>query len=96
MHEPALPEIVVGIDRISAERGMVIAPVDHAGDGNTHPVIVRSARDEGSARLVVVGDPDAHRSRDRGPQRHRPTAEVDLDDAQLDLARAHRDLRVGP
>ncbi|MFL0579843.1 FAD-binding oxidoreductase [Dietzia sp. 179-F 9C3 NHS] len=37
---PALPELVAGIERIAAERDVQIALVAHAGDGNTHPIIV--------------------------------------------------------
>ncbi len=37
---PALGELVDGIAAISAEREVTIAVVAHAGDGNTHPLIV--------------------------------------------------------
>ncbi|HEX7354478.1 MAG TPA: FAD-linked oxidase C-terminal domain-containing protein [Mycobacteriales bacterium] len=37
---PRLPELVTGIERIAADRGVTIALVAHAGDGNTHPLIV--------------------------------------------------------
>lgn len=52
---PALPELVAGIDRISAEQDVVIALVAHAGDGNTHPIIVLSDDDpERAARAQVA------------------------------------------
>ncbi|GAA3448731.1 FAD-binding oxidoreductase [Dactylosporangium matsuzakiense] len=35
-----LVELIEGIERISAEHGVVVATVGHAGDGNLHPVIV--------------------------------------------------------
>ena len=37
---PALPELVAGIEEISARNDVPIALVAHAGDGNTHPIIV--------------------------------------------------------
>ncbi|KAA0917378.1 FAD-binding protein [Dietzia sp. ANT_WB102] len=37
---PALPRLVAGIEEISARRDVPIALVAHAGDGNTHPIIV--------------------------------------------------------
>jgi len=37
---PALGELVTGIARIAAERELMISVIAHAGDGNTHPLIV--------------------------------------------------------
>lgn len=37
---PALPDLVSGIARISENRGIEIALIAHAGDGNTHPLLV--------------------------------------------------------
>src|SRR5271168_3434 len=37
---PALGELVTGIARIAAERDLMISVIAHAGDGNTHPLIV--------------------------------------------------------
>lgn len=37
---PALPELVAGIEAIAASHEVTIAVIAHAGDGNTHPVIV--------------------------------------------------------
>lgn len=37
---PALPQLVAGIEEISARLDVPIALVAHAGDGNTHPIIV--------------------------------------------------------
>ncbi len=42
---PALPDLVAGIEAISARRDVPIALVAHAGDGNTHPIIVLSDDD---------------------------------------------------
>lgn len=40
-----LPELIDGIAGISRELGVTIAVVAHAGDGNTHPLIVSDAHD---------------------------------------------------
>jgi len=37
---PRLPDLVAGIERIAADRQVTIALIAHAGDGNTHPLIV--------------------------------------------------------
>ena len=42
---PALPRLVAGIEEISARLDVPIALVAHAGDGNTHPIIVLSDDD---------------------------------------------------
>jgi glycolate oxidase len=42
---PALPALVRGIAEIAAQQRTTIAVVAHAGDGNTHPLIVYDARD---------------------------------------------------
>jgi glycolate oxidase len=42
---PALPALVRGIAEIAAQQRTTIAVVAHAGDGNTHPLIVYNARD---------------------------------------------------
>jgi glycolate oxidase len=41
-----LPDLVRGIEAIAAERRVTIAVVAHAGDGNTHPLVVYDAADE--------------------------------------------------
>ncbi|NLD85427.1 MAG: FAD-binding protein [Actinomycetales bacterium] len=43
---PALPDLVAGIEAISAARDVPIALVAHAGDGNTHPIIVLEDDDD--------------------------------------------------
>jgi glycolate oxidase len=45
---PALPALVRGIEKLSAEHEVTIALVAHAGDGNTHPLIVYDAADPAS------------------------------------------------
>ncbi|WP_072807034.1 FAD-binding oxidoreductase [Rhodococcoides yunnanense] len=37
---PALPDLVEGIERISDKYDVLVAVIAHAGDGNTHPLIV--------------------------------------------------------
>jgi glycolate oxidase len=37
---PALPALVRGIEQIAAAQQVTIAVVAHAGDGNTHPIVV--------------------------------------------------------
>jgi glycolate oxidase len=45
---PALPALVRGIEKLSAEHEITIALVAHAGDGNTHPLIVYDGTDPGA------------------------------------------------
>jgi glycolate oxidase len=42
---PALADLVGGVARIAEERGLVISVIAHAGDGNTHPLIVYDPAD---------------------------------------------------
>ncbi|OMC55868.1 FAD-linked oxidase [Mycobacterium sp. IS-836] len=42
---PALGKLVTGIERIAAERELMISVIAHAGDGNTHPLIVYDPAD---------------------------------------------------
>ncbi len=37
---PALADLVSGVEKIAAQHGLVISVIAHAGDGNTHPLIV--------------------------------------------------------
>ncbi|HET9875892.1 MAG TPA: FAD-linked oxidase C-terminal domain-containing protein [Mycobacterium sp.] len=46
---PALADLITGIERIAAERDLTISVIAHAGDGNTHPLIVY---DPGDAAMV--------------------------------------------
>ncbi len=45
---PILPRLLVGIEEIAARRGLEIPVVAHAGDGNTHPIVVHDASDPAS------------------------------------------------
>lgn len=47
---PALPALIEGIERIADKRGVVVAVIAHAGDGNTHPLIVHNPDDEDENR----------------------------------------------
>lgn len=42
---PALADLVGGVARIAAERKLMISVIAHAGDGNTHPLIVADPAD---------------------------------------------------
>jgi glycolate oxidase len=42
---PALGELVGGIERIALERDLMISVIAHAGDGNTHPLILYDPAD---------------------------------------------------
>jgi glycolate oxidase len=42
---PALADLVSGVARIATERGLTISVIAHAGDGNTHPLIVYDPAD---------------------------------------------------
>jgi glycolate oxidase len=46
---PLLPDLVDGVAAIAARSGVEIAVVAHAGDGNTHPIVVYDAADPASA-----------------------------------------------
>ncbi len=46
---PALGHLVTGIARIAAEREVTISVIAHAGDGNTHPLIVYDPADSAMA-----------------------------------------------
>ena len=45
---PQLPALVRGIEQIAAKYAITIAVVAHAGDGNTHPLVVYDATDTDS------------------------------------------------
>jgi D-lactate dehydrogenase (cytochrome)/glycolate oxidase len=42
---PALADLVGGVAKIAADAGLTISVIAHAGDGNTHPLIVYDAAD---------------------------------------------------
>ena len=42
---PRLGDLVTGIERIAAERDVLISVIAHAGDGNTHPLLVVDPND---------------------------------------------------
>ena len=42
---PALAHLVSGVEKIAEQHGLVISVIAHAGDGNTHPLIVFDPRD---------------------------------------------------
>ncbi|MGB3697476.1 MAG: FAD-linked oxidase C-terminal domain-containing protein [Gordonia sp. (in: high G+C Gram-positive bacteria)] len=42
---PALPDLIDGVEAIAADNRVLIAVIAHAGDGNTHPLIVHDPAD---------------------------------------------------
>ncbi|MEO7131410.1 MAG: FAD-linked oxidase C-terminal domain-containing protein [Dermatophilaceae bacterium] len=58
---PQLPALLLGVARIAAQRQVEIPVVAHAGDGNTHPVIVYPAGDAAAeARAALAFDEIMH------------------------------------
>ncbi len=51
---PRLPDLVAGIERIAADKAVLIALIAHAGDGNTHPLIVVDPTEEDSERRALA------------------------------------------
>ena len=50
----ALPRILGDIDRLSAEAGLRVANVFHAGDGNLHPLVLYDRRIEGQEQRAMT------------------------------------------
>jgi glycolate oxidase subunit GlcD len=55
---PALADLVSGVEKIAAQHGLMISVIAHAGDGNTHPLIVYdpSDRDEAERAQLAFSD----------------------------------------
>lgn len=51
---PALADLVSGVARIAADRDLTISVIAHAGDGNTHPLIVFDPQDEAMAARAEI------------------------------------------
>jgi glycolate oxidase len=51
---PALARLVGGIARIAEQRDLMIAVIAHAGDGNTHPLIVYNPEDAAMAERAQL------------------------------------------
>lgn len=51
---PQLPRLMAGINEIAANREVTIAMVAHAGDGNTHPLLVLDPQDEAQQARAKV------------------------------------------
>ena len=47
---PALADLVGGVAKIAANNDLMISVIAHAGDGNTHPLIVYDPADEAMAQ----------------------------------------------
>ncbi len=50
---PALADLVAGIEALATETGLMIAVIAHAGDGNTHPLIVYDPADADMTRRAA-------------------------------------------
>jgi FAD/FMN-containing dehydrogenase len=51
---PALAHLVAGIEKIAAHHDLLISVIAHAGDGNTHPLIVFDPADADMARRAEL------------------------------------------
>ncbi len=51
---PLLPQLLAGIEQIAARHAVEIPTVAHAGDGNTHPIVVYDAGDPDSVRRAQL------------------------------------------
>ena len=52
---PLLPDLLARIEAVAQARGVAIPVVSHAGDGNTHPIIVVDAADpDGEAKAQAA------------------------------------------
>lgn len=51
---PRLAELITGIENIAAERQLLISVIAHAGDGNTHPLIVHDPNDPDHVRRAEL------------------------------------------
>ncbi|MFC4059432.1 FAD-linked oxidase C-terminal domain-containing protein [Planomonospora corallina] len=50
----ALPGVLAGIDRLSAEHGIRVANVFHAGDGNLHPLVLFDDAEPGAEERAAL------------------------------------------
>ncbi|MEP6853071.1 MAG: FAD-linked oxidase C-terminal domain-containing protein [bacterium] len=51
---PQLPTLIAGIEAVAAATGTLIATVAHAGDGNTHPLVVYDAADPDATQRAAA------------------------------------------
>ncbi|MGO2860806.1 MAG: FAD-binding oxidoreductase [Brevibacterium sp.] len=51
---PKLGDLVIGIEQIAADRGVTIAVIAHAGDGNTHPLLLLDPTDEDQQKRAQI------------------------------------------
>lgn len=51
-----LADLIETVEQISAETGVRVSCVAHAGDGNAHPVLIVPSGDDGEERLWVAAD----------------------------------------
>lgn len=51
-----LADLIEAVEAVSADSGVVVSCVAHAGDGNAHPVLIVPAGDDGEARVWEAAD----------------------------------------
>src|SRR5699024_3363026 len=51
---PTPGDLALGIEAIAAEREVTIAVIAHAGDGNTHPLLVLDPKDEEQQKRAQI------------------------------------------
>ena len=51
---PALADLVSGVEKIAERHGLMISVIAHAGDGNTHPLIVFDPTDQAEAERAAI------------------------------------------
>ena len=51
---PELPALIRGVENIAAHREVLVAVIAHAGDGNTHPLIVHDPNDENETTRASI------------------------------------------
>ena len=66
---PLLPELLAAVAAIAADHDVEIPVVAHAGDGNTHPIIVYDAADPDSRRVLTWRSPRSCRPPSRSVAR---------------------------
>src|ERR1700712_4572743 len=51
---PALADLVAGVEKLAEQHGLMISVIAHAGDGNTHPLIVFEPTDHDEAERAQL------------------------------------------
>ncbi|MGZ8803645.1 MAG: FAD-linked oxidase C-terminal domain-containing protein, partial [Mycobacterium sp.] len=51
---PALAELVSGVEKLAEQHDLIISVIAHAGDGNTHPLIVYDPSDAAMTKRAHI------------------------------------------